>query len=574
MLACRTASRGMVEDMTTCRLLQGDILPVDGCDATCDVSPRRQLCSPLPQQSEFDDHLCACPGFMVLELGWQPDSDCKSKNLQKFDVLYSMTPFDVALPDSQQSRILDCLGFAESTVCDSLGEVSANLASMLNDHGIAEGFARAPVVEVPVDAQKSYEGPLSWQQILLSLTTLTNGHFGLCLPWAPCPHPAELASAVRVPIKARCQTTQRTSRSWWTRTVPALQADAQHGGDPSDLIVDMDLAGASESARTSERGILQYEVSEALSAARCSVSSLKGNKHMPNQDRAVCASLGMGEVQVLGVWDGHGDTGHVVADVSSEILPKLLLQALAKSGTSFPSVGDADGKACWLEATADAFVDLQGFFEGAASLANDSQGVTNSKAIDATESGTTATVVLLFPEQRALVAHVGDSRAILATRPRGKWSVSWSVSELTHDHKPDLPAERARIERAGAQVGTPNAYDPTPRVFTPGQTWPYIAMSRCLGDLHAHTQGVSAMPEASLFGKLYDPSTEEAVLIICSDGVWDVMDAATVVEFAMVSRGMSQEPASAIACEAYARWSDLGYEEDYVDDITVVVKFL
>jgi len=508
--------------MMTLRLREGEDTPMEDCHATRNVFPGVELLSSLPYWP------------VVCELPVQQTSDCLSTSLKKFDVLYSMRPFDVALPHSQQSCTCECMS------SDSLRDASGNPASAHN----------RTIVDIS-DVPKLMAG----DSVVEVLAGSNKENLGLLRSCVPCRRPHESGSTFR----------PRTSPSWWTRSVPALQADAQVWGALADFITEMDAPEVIDSAQA---------MSKAMSAARCSVTSLKGNKNLPNQDRAVCASLGMGAVQLLAVLDGHGSSGHVVADVSSEILPKLLLQGLANAGTSFPLVADAEAKAGWLKASAQAFVDLQGFFQGVTCPSNGYQDGTDNRAIDAWESGTTATVVLLFPEQRALVAHVGDSRAILVTRPRGQLSAPWSVTELTHDHKPDLPDERARIERAGARVGTPNAYDPTPRVFTPGQTWPCIAMSRCIGDLHAHTQGVSAVPDTSIFGKLYDPSTEDAILIICSDGVWDVMDAATVVEFAVAPRDVSLPPASAVAREAYARWSELGYEEDYVDDITVVVKFL
>jgi len=587
MRACGATRKGMVDEdaalSSGCPHTQLDIMahmyvegengPLEGFHATHIVSPGEQLWLPISSR-ELDGHQCSILEYMELEPpspGWSPKG-CKRGTLRKFDKLYSMSLFAVALPHSLQS------GMPECTWCDLPGEANEELAALLNEcyldiDDVAELLRRDAVFEVsafeePVDAKKSSDMPLSWPQIRHSLTTLMLGNLGLCTPCVACPRERDLAPEFSIPLNARCQTTTQPKGSWWIRTIPALQADAQLWGAPSDIIADINTAGRTDSAHISQQKMLQ-EVSKAMKVARCSVSSLKGNKHMPNQDRAVCASLGMGAVQLFAVLDGHGNSGHVVADVSTEVLPKLLLQGLAKAGSSFPCDGDDDAMASWVKASAKAFEDMQGFFETVGSLPNFCEGNAKVQAIDAREGGTTATMVLLFPGQRALVAHVGDSRAILATRPRSNLSAPWSVKELTRDHKPDIPAERARIEEAGARVGASNAYDPTPRVISPGQTWPYIALSRCVGDLHAHTQGVSAVPETSLFGKLYDPSTEEAILIICSDGVWDVMDAATVVECAV-----SPKPASAVACEAYARWSELGYEDAYVDDITVVVKFL
>jgi serine/threonine protein phosphatase PrpC len=55
-----------------------------------------------------------------------------------------------------------------------------------------------------------------------------------------------------------------------------------------------------------------------------------------------------------------------------------------------------------------------------------------------------------------------------------------------------------------------------------------INMSRSLGDLHAHSQGVSAEPDVSVT-QLH--LTQETVLLLASDGVWDVFEPLEAVEF-------------------------------------------
>ncbi|CAM9229893.1 unnamed protein product, partial [Ectocarpus fasciculatus] len=61
-------------------------------------------------------------------------------------------------------------------------------------------------------------------------------------------------------------------------------------------------------------------------------------------------------------------------------------------------------------------------------------------------SGTTATVTVLFPEH-IMVSHVGDSRAVLCCGEEG------SAIPLTLDHTADVPSEKRRIELAGGFVG-------------------------------------------------------------------------------------------------------------------------
>jgi len=341
-----------------------------------------------------------------------------------------------------------------------------------------------------------------------------------------------------------------------------------------------------------ERVMSDTELLHTMGLSRSSIASLKGNKSTsPNQDRGMYASLDNGAVELLAVFDGHGECGHVVADASLEVLPKLLLQLLAGMGVAspheyadefsspIPNPQDACSFSSDLrEGTCQAFEGLHSMLEALTarrisvdSSDNCSHSPALTSQLDARTSGTTASVVLSLP-CRLLVAHVGDSRVVFGKRRRCDSSGPWTAVGLTRDHKPDLPEERARIEEAGAQVmsiGVPP--HTTHRVFTPHQTWPAINMSRSVGDLHAHTQGLSASAEVSLIDHPWDPETEDAVIIVCSDGVWDVIDTATAVE--LVWHYGSADAATGLVREAYERWAGRRLQGGYSDDITAVVKF-
>ena len=62
-------------------------------------------------------------------------------------------------------------------------------------------------------------------------------------------------------------------------------------------------------------------------------------------------------------------------------------------------------------------------------------------------TGCTACSVLITPTD-LYVANAGDSRAVLAKKVEGKVV----GVELSVDHKPDLPEEKGRIEKAGGFV--------------------------------------------------------------------------------------------------------------------------
>jgi serine/threonine protein phosphatase PrpC len=383
-------------------------------------------------------------------------------------------------------------------------------------------------------------------------------------------------------------------RSFVLRTSPLIHASAQSGGARSSVVGYCDLPSSQVSPSATKcdrnerrRTLAPQQVGDVLMRHQASICSMKGTKSTaPNQDRAIFGTLGNGALQLVGVFDGHGEHGHFVAGLCSELLPKLLIRALVRASPAAVHkampVGDpnpqdaAEDSVSWRDAGCHAFLETHRILEEITQQFV-SQTATESDStiplIDARSSGATATVVL-WTAMRAFVAHTGDSRAVLGTRPRNSVpGARWQVVELTQDHKPDLPDEQARIEDAGAQVLC-SGHPPNEvlRVYTAQQTWPMINMTRSLGDLHAHTQGLSAEPEIRIADRLWDPS-EEAVLLVCSDGIWDVISSADAVDLVCEQRAAGLDPAVGLAQEAFLRWGQRGLPNRYSDDITVIVKF-
>jgi len=131
--------------------------------------------------------------------------------------------------------------------------------------------------------------------------------------------------------------------------------------------------------------------------------------------------------------------------------------------------------------------------------------------------GTTAVVALVRsgPNAEIFVANAGDSRCILATESR--------VAALSHDHKPTLKVERARIRAAGGFVSNEGRVDGN------------LNLSRALGDfayknndkLPKTKQKISCEPEVShrrlLAGDRY--------LILGCDGIWEKASSQVVADF-------------------------------------------
>lgn len=186
-------------------------------------------------------------------------------------------------------------------------------------------------------------------------------------------------------------------------------------------------------------------------------------------------------------------------------------------------------------------------------------------------------VLLVVTETHVVVANVGDCRCILVQRPKkadttvtelvevteqmtlkddgppqqeealsdgvsSAAAAAYTVTALSTDHKPDLPVERARIEKAGLSI-----MEETIRERNDDEVITTIAKinlsdgnrlacSRAFGDfeykanatLAPEEQAVTAVPEVVVHSRCVE---DDVFLIAACDGVWDVMTNESVATF-------------------------------------------
>ncbi|KAG2439658.1 hypothetical protein HXX76_005008 [Chlamydomonas incerta] len=151
----------------------------------------------------------------------------------------------------------------------------------------------------------------------------------------------------------------------------------------------------------------------------------------------------------------------------------------------------------------------------------------------------------------------------------GGWRVVWQST----DHKPELPVEAARIEAAGGRVARsvgPHGPVGPFRVWFKKQDYPGLAMSRALGDLPGRQIGVIATPSTATL--TLPPEGRPAVLVLASDGVWELLSNEQVLALAG-NAGSAAEAASRVVQQSRRAWVK-EYGGSYIDDITaVVVRF-
>jgi len=304
----------------------------------------------------------------------------------------------------------------------------------------------------------------------------------------------------------------------------------------------------------------------------------------PNQDSVAVLSLGAWRVAV--VLDGHGYLGHeVAAVVRSQLLRALLLQVASSGGAgadagagwnpkspkspcSTATTAECSSWGPWQDGLSPPWSSAQTWEDVAVSTF---QIVHNQlqehHAASATLSGCTATL-LLSSGGRCFAASVGDSAAVLAVRQGD--NEDFQVVPLTKDHRPDLPAERSRIEASGGSI-----LEAGQGVYRLKAGRLKLAFSRAFGDLEAESLGLSSVPglgPGGVEGVVLDDDADSFVLV-CSDGVWDCMTAEEAVSLVQgFGRVGVQQAAEALANEAQRR-SMARWGRGQVDDISVVLSW-
>jgi serine/threonine protein phosphatase PrpC len=164
---------------------------------------------------------------------------------------------------------------------------------------------------------------------------------------------------------------------------------------------------------------------------------------------------------------------------------------------------------------------------------------TDRYIIDQGTGSGTAAATLYIHRGRFLAANAGDVRIVIGDGRH--------VRELTVDHRPDLPEEKARIEALGGRTV----------LLDVARVQGMLAMSRALGDaaLKPYVIAEPRITEGTL-GKSND------VAVLACDGVWDVLTSEQAVAIARAAA----DPVEA-AEQIKTRALDLGS----TDNITVIV---
>jgi serine/threonine protein phosphatase PrpC len=166
------------------------------------------------------------------------------------------------------------------------------------------------------------------------------------------------------------------------------------------------------------------------------------------------------------------------------------------------------------------------------------------------------------------VAHIGDSKACIAKVINGSLHVEW----LTVDHKPNMPNELQRIEASGGSLAWLHGNKPYIRggdFFrrqANGEHPKQLNYSRAFGGKDLKMFGLSAEPDINHF----EISKEDKLVLLASDGLWDVLNPQQACEIALTARREGRLGSKDIVQRAIQEMPVCGVR----DNITVIAIFL
>lgn len=276
---------------------------------------------------------------------------------------------------------------------------------------------------------------------------------------------------------------------------------------------------------------------------------------------------------LIGIWDGHGDYGEIVAEYSQQNFPIILSSAI---------LSELDDH---LKKSKNQPIDIDQHVKQA--LKNSFLKVDSLVPLRES-SGCTSSIALCIGS-KVYFANAGDSQTFLASFVpmigigSSRKETVVEIHFITRQDKPDLPGERERIESLGGYVLIPFFPNQSSRVMvfenegSVNASVTALAMSRSFGDGEAEKIGVIADPVLSIIDmeQLDDPlhkhQTDKVfVIVAASDGMLDVLSPTEIVGTLAEAyeKGESYEVVSGrLVLTASKKWLEKGFS--YRDDISI-----
>ena len=280
-----------------------------------------------------------------------------------------------------------------------------------------------------------------------------------------------------------------------------------------------------------------------------------------NQDSYLIKENIFGEdFNLYGVFDGHGDNGHLISNYISEFLNNYYTNESNYIDNEELSSSKNTLSKIFLEYNEKIIKNCQADLD--ASL--------NTKIkFDISQSGSTC-VLLFIINETLICSNIGDSQCYLFNCSEEEM---WTFESLSIIHKPTDIEEQKRILKSGGEIhpyyDENGIYEGPDRVYAKNKPYPGLCLSRTIGDLEGKKIGIISDPDIVV--KKIDKNMKYVVL--GSDGLWDVIkpyDVSRTVR-PYFNRGDIEGASKILMKKAEQLWKKNNEERD---DITIIVIFI
>lgn len=265
---------------------------------------------------------------------------------------------------------------------------------------------------------------------------------------------------------------------------------------------------------------------------------------------------------IYGVFDGHGDNGHLISKYISESMNEYFNNKLNYFLT------EEDKENLFTENITNIF--LKNY---TTILKNTSQKIdedlNTSITYDISQSGTTSVMLFLLNDQ-LICSNIGDSQCFIFNCDSEDL---WTFEALSFPHLASDEKEQKRILEQGGEIHPyyeqNGIFEGPDRIYAKNKVYPGLVMSRTFGDLEAKKIGVISEPDIII--KKIDSNAK--YIVLGSDGLWDVVKPYDVIRIVrpFFNKGDIEGACQTLMKKAKQQW-DKG--EDERDDITFIVVFI
>ena len=320
------------------------------------------------------------------------------------------------------------------------------------------------------------------------------------------------------------------------------------------------------------------ELKIKIKSSKITQPGLNDNKIKTNQDSyLILENIFNQKLNIYGIFDGHGDNGHLISDLISKFLSQYFTNKKNfvishKNNSQFSnseSSSDSDSlKSEEIEINSEKISEI---FENNNFIENTINKLvekSNECNFNLDFSGTTCTLLFLI-ENKIICSNIGDSQCVLFNCSNQD---RWTYEIISIIHKPDEPKEKQRILEMGGEIhpyyDENGIYEGPNRIYAKNKTYPGLCLSRSIGDLIGEEIGIISEPDIII--KNIDSTCK--YIILGSDGLWDMIkpyDANRIVN-PYFNRGDPDGACKALLKKATKNWEKDGSERD---DITIIVIF-